>query len=68
MKNVSNWSFSGPYFPAFGLNTEIYYVNLFIQSKCRKIYFRKTRNIDNFYVMGRRTEDIDIHNLCKCSR
>ena len=54
MKTVSNWSFSGPYFPAFGLNTEIYYVNLFIQSKCRKIYFRKTPNIDNFYVMGRR--------------
>ena len=32
---------SGPYFPAFGLNTEIYGVNLRIQSKCRKIWTRK---------------------------
>ena len=28
--------FSGPYFPAFGLNTEIYGVNLRIQSECGK--------------------------------
>ena len=32
---------SGPYFPAFGLNTEIYFVSLLIQSECRKI---RTRN------------------------
>ena len=32
---------SGPYFPVFGLNTEIYSVNLRIQSKYRKI---RTRN------------------------
>ena len=30
-------SFSGPCFPAFGLNTEIYSVTLRIQSKCGKI-------------------------------
>ena len=36
-------SFSGPYFPAFGLNTEIYGVNLNlrIQSEYRKIRTRK---------------------------
>ena len=28
--------FSGPYFPAFGSNTEIYGVNLCIQSECEK--------------------------------
>ena len=28
--------FSGPYFPEFGLNTEIYSVNLRIQSEYRK--------------------------------
>ena len=28
--------FSGPYFPAVGLNTEIFSVNLRIQSNCRK--------------------------------
>ena len=32
---------SGPYFPVFGLNTEIYSVNLPIQSEYRKI---RTRN------------------------
>ena len=33
--------YSGPYFPAFGLNTEICGVNLRIQSNCRKIRTRK---------------------------
>ena len=32
--------FSGPYFPAFGLNTEIYGVNFCIQSEYRKIRTR----------------------------
>ena len=32
---------SGPYFPAFGLNTERYGVSLFIQSKCGKIHTTK---------------------------
>ena len=30
MKSVQNWSFSGPYFPAFKLNMVIYSVNLHI--------------------------------------
>ena len=33
--------FSGPYFPVFGLNMEIYSVNFRIQSKYRKIWTRK---------------------------
>ena len=33
--------FSGPYFPAFGLNTERYEVSLRIQSECGKIRTRK---------------------------
>ena len=33
--------FSGPYFPVFGLNAEIYFVNLRIQSKYGKIRTRK---------------------------
>ena len=33
--------FSGPYFPVFGLNTEIFGVNLRIQSEYRKIWTRK---------------------------
>ena len=33
--------FSGPYFPAFGLNTVRYFVSLHIQSKCGKVRTRK---------------------------
>ena len=33
--------FSGPYFPAFGLNTERYGVSLRIQSECGEIPTRK---------------------------
>ena len=37
--NVSKYgSFSGPHFPAFELNTEIYFVNLFIQSEYKKLF------------------------------
>ena len=43
-------SFSGPYFPAFGLNTEIYEVNLHIQFECRKIRTRKTPTRDTFHA------------------
>ena len=42
------WVFSGPYFPAFGLNPEIYGVNLRIQSKYRKICTRKTPYLNTF--------------------
>ena len=42
--------FSGPYFPAFGLNTEIYRVSLRIQSKCGKIRPIKTPTTDTFHA------------------
>ena len=41
---------SGPYFPVFGLNAEIYGVNLRIQSECRKI---RTRNNSVFGPFSR---------------
>ena len=41
---------SGPYFPVFGLNTEIYGVNLRIQSEYRKI---RTRNSTVFGLISR---------------
>ena len=44
-------SFSGPYFPAFGLNTERYTVSLRIQSEYRKIQTRITPNTDTFYAV-----------------
>ena len=34
VKSVRIWSYSGPYFPALGLNTERYPVSLRIQSEC----------------------------------
>ena len=40
--------FSGPYFPVFGLNTEIYSVNLRIQSEYPKIRIRKNSYLDTF--------------------
>ena len=52
MKSVRIWRFSGPYFPAFGLNMEIYSVNLRIQSKFRKVRTRKTPNMDTFYSIS----------------
>ena len=41
LKSVKIRSFSGPYFPVFGPDMEIYSVNLRIQSKCRKIQAKK---------------------------
>ena len=49
MKSVCIWSYSGPLFPAFGLNTKRYAVSLRIQSKCGKIWTRITPNMDTFY-------------------
>ena len=40
--------FSGPYFPAFGLNTEIYGLNLRIQSKYGKTRTRKDSVFGHF--------------------
>ena len=42
--------FSGPYFPAFELNTERYSVSLQIQPKCGKMRSRKTPNTDTFHA------------------
>ena len=48
VKSVQNGVYSGPYFPAFGLNTKIYAVNLRIQSKCGKIRTRKNSVFGHF--------------------
>ena len=39
------------YFPAFGLNTEIHFVDLCIQSNCGKIPSRKIPNTSTFYTV-----------------
>ena len=48
LKSVNIWSFSGPYFPTFGLNTQIYILNLLYRLECRKIQTRKTPKTDTY--------------------
>ena len=48
-KSVRIRSYSGPYFPTFGLNTERYGVYLRIQSEFGEIRTRITPNTDTFY-------------------
>ena len=50
VKGVCIRSSSGPYFPAFGLNTERF-VSLRIQSECGKIRTRINPNTDTFYAV-----------------
>ena len=51
VKSVRIRSYSGSYFPAFGLNTKRYGVSLCIQSECEKIRTRITPNTDNFHAV-----------------
>ena len=51
VKSVRIRSHSGPYFPAFGLNTERYSVFLRMQSECGKIRTTINPNTDTFYVV-----------------
>ena len=51
IKKIRIWSFSGPYIPAFWLNTEIYGVNIRIQSDYGNIRTRKTPNTDTFHAV-----------------
>ena len=52
MKSVRIRNFSGPYFPAFGLNTDRYGISFRIQSECGKIRTRKTPNTDTFHAVS----------------
>ena len=45
--------FSGPYFPVFGLKTEIYEINLPILSEYRKLWTRKNSVLGHFSRSGR---------------
>ena len=49
LKSVRIRRFSGPSFPVFGLNTERYFVFLYIQSAYGKMWTIKTPNMDTFY-------------------
>ena len=51
VKSVRIRSYSGPYFPAFSVNTDRYSVSLRIQSECGKMRTRITPNTNTFYAM-----------------
>ena len=51
VKSVRICSFYAPYFPVFVLNTDIFRVNLCIQSKWERIRTRKIQNTDTFYTV-----------------
>ena len=60
LKSVHIYNFSGPNFPAYGRNTEIYRVNLFIQSDRGKIWTTKS----HFSHGGKESSP----NLCKYTK
>ena len=49
--NVRIQNYSGPHFPALGLNTERYGVSLHIQSECGKFRTIITPNTDTFHTV-----------------
>ena len=51
VKSIRIRSYSGPCFPAFELNIEIYFVSLRIHSECEKIRTRITLNTDTFHTV-----------------
>ena len=52
VKRVRIWRSSGPYFPAFGLNTERNDVSVRTQSECRKTWTKKTPNTNTFHAVN----------------
>ena len=53
LKRVRIWNFSGPYFPAFTLNTERCSLSLRTQSNIGKIRTGKTPNTDTFHTVSK---------------
>ena len=51
VKSVRIWNYSGPHFPAFGLNAERYGISLRIKSKCEKMQTGITPNADAFHAV-----------------
>ena len=62
-EGVRTQSFSGPCFPSFTLNTEIYSVNVCIEFECRKIRTRKTPNTVSFHAVSTNTKSIRKRNF-----
>ena len=60
VKCVRIWSYSGPHFPTFGLNTKRQGVSLRIQSESGKMRTRITPNTDTFHAVCGRTRLLHI--------
>ena len=60
VKSVRIGSYSGQHFPAFGLNTQRYFLSLRIKSKCGKMLTRITPNTDTFHAVITMIEKINI--------
>ena len=58
VKSSRMWSDSSPHFPAFGLNTERYFVTLHIESECEKIQTRVTQNTEFFGVVSESKDEL----------
>ena len=65
VKSVRIRTFSGSYFPPFGLNTERYGVPLRIQPECRKIRTRKTPNTNTFHEVFQNTIPVTVVFMLK---
>ena len=59
VKTVHIWRYSGPHFPAFGLNSERQEVSLRIRSECGKIWTRITPNTETLQADDRNPAWID---------
>ena len=53
-KHIGIWSFSGPYFPAFGLNTQIDTINLVseFKNKYQKILTKRNSVFEHFLAVN----------------
>ena len=65
VKSARIWSYSGPHFPAFGLDMERYSLSLRIQSESGKMRTRITPNTDTFHAVlaETKTNQIRIQHL-----
>ena len=63
VKYVCNRSFSGQYFPSFGLNTKRYGASLSIQPEWGKIRTRKCRDMDTFHAVEKFLRKADVWSL-----
>ena len=64
IKSVRIQSFSGSYLPAFRLNTEIYRVNLRIQSECGNTD-QKSSDTDSFHAVEEIAKNITNYRSCQ---